>query len=149
MPYLRAITSSIFALALVSVSVPGAQAGSWTKTTVTDADTTLLLSAVGDVSTYSSGVATFLCVYKVNSLETQAGTAGGIANYDFGVTACNAGGKEFVGRCPDLTTYPDCGNYNIFVSSNSGKPRVTKVKKPESKQTSAEGSPLDTQRVSH
>ncbi|KAG6623091.1 protease inhibitor EpiC2B [Phytophthora cinnamomi] len=93
MPYLRAITSSIFALALVSVSVPGAQAGAWTKTTVTDADTTLLLSAVGDVSTYSSGVATFLCVYKVNSLETQAGTAGGIANYDFGVTACNAGAE--------------------------------------------------------
>ncbi|KAJ8552387.1 hypothetical protein ON010_g10158 [Phytophthora cinnamomi] len=91
MAYLRAITSSVFALAFVSLSVPGAQADAWTQATVTDADTTLLLSAVGDVSTYSSGVATFLCVYKVNSLETQAGTAGDITDYNFGVTACNAG----------------------------------------------------------
>ncbi|KAJ8525632.1 hypothetical protein ON010_g15484 [Phytophthora cinnamomi] len=165
MAYLRAITSSVFALAFVSLSVPGAQADAWTQATVTDADTTLLLSAVGDVSTYSSGVATFLCVYKVNSLETQAGTAGDITDYNFGVTACNAGSKQFVGRCPDLTTYPDCGNYNIVVSPNSGKPRVTTVNKPESQQTSTkesqqktlrtsqqtstEDSPQETQRISH
>ncbi|EGZ14087.1 hypothetical protein PHYSODRAFT_384730, partial [Phytophthora sojae] len=116
MPSLRTIASSIFALALVSVH--GAQVGAWTPANVTEADNTLLLSAVGDVGSYSSGVSTYLCVYKVNSLETQAGTAGGATNYNFSLTGCNAG-EEFVGRCPDLTSFPGCGSYNIEVSSES------------------------------
>ncbi|KAJ8515773.1 hypothetical protein ON010_g18516 [Phytophthora cinnamomi] len=125
MPSLRAIVSSIFALALVSA--PSAQA---IRSSVTDADTTLLISAVSDVSTYSSGVSTYLCVYKVNSLKKQADTAGQ-SKYNFGVTGCNAGGEEFVGKCPDLTSFPACGSYNIEVSSDSktGKAKVTSVKK--------------------
>ncbi|KAG6612921.1 uncharacterized protein IUM83_11789 [Phytophthora cinnamomi] len=127
MPSLRAIISSIFALALADV--PGAQAGAWTKSNVTDADNTLLISAVSDVSTYSSGVSTYLCVYKVNSLKKQTGTTGS-SKYDFGVTGCNAG-EEFVGWCPDLTSFPSCGSYNVFVSTSSktGKAKVASVKK--------------------
>ncbi|EGZ14084.1 hypothetical protein PHYSODRAFT_335760 [Phytophthora sojae] len=132
MPSLRIIASSIFALALVSIH--GAQAAAWTKVNVTEADNTLLLSAVGDVSSYGSSVSTYLCVHKVNSLKKQAGKT---SNYSFGVTGCNAGGEEFVGRCPDLTSFPGCGSYNIAVSSDSktGKPKVTSVKKQSSKQT--------------
>ncbi|KAE8902307.1 hypothetical protein PF005_g30320 [Phytophthora fragariae] len=130
MPSLRAIASSIFALTLVS----SAQAGARAKTNVTDADSALLISAVSDVSSYSSGVSTYPCVYKVNSLETQT-TSNGATDYNFGVTGCNAGGEEFVGRCPDLTSFAACGNYKIVVSSESktSKPKVTSVKKQTSK----------------
>ncbi|EGZ14086.1 hypothetical protein PHYSODRAFT_335762 [Phytophthora sojae] len=128
MPSLAAIASSLFALALVGAH--GAQAGAWTKTNVNGMDTALLLSAVGDVGSYSSGVSTYLCVYKVNSLETQAGTASGPTNYNFSLTGCNAG-EEFVGRCPDLTSFAGCGSYNVFVAkqSKTSKPKVTSVKK--------------------
>ncbi|EGZ14085.1 hypothetical protein PHYSODRAFT_335761 [Phytophthora sojae] len=131
MPSLRTIASSFFALALVSV--PAAQAGAWTPANVTEADNTLLISAVSDVSSYSSSVSTYLCVHKVNSLKKQAGKT---SNYSFGVTGCNAGGEEFVGRCPDLTSFPGCGSYNIAVSSDSktGKLKVTSVKKQAAKQ---------------
>ncbi|GMF23598.1 unnamed protein product [Phytophthora fragariaefolia] len=135
MPSLHAIASSLFALALVAV--PGAQAASWTKGNVTESDSSLLYSAVGDVSTYSASVSTYLCVYKVNSLKTQ--NVKGTTNYNFGVTGCNAGGEEFVGRCPDLTSFPGCGNYDIVVSSQSktSKPKVTSVKKQASPQPKA------------
>ncbi|KAJ8525554.1 hypothetical protein ON010_g15560 [Phytophthora cinnamomi] len=142
MPSLRAIVSSIFALALVSA--PGAQAGAWIKSNVTDADNTLLISAVSDVSTYSSGVSTYLCVYKVNSLKKQGTT--GSSKYDFGVTGCNAG-EEFVGRCPDLTSFPRCGDYNIVVSSDSktGKAKVTSVTNVASKQKSKQAPKQESQ----
>ncbi|KAE8969758.1 hypothetical protein PR003_g28447 [Phytophthora rubi] len=107
MPSLRAIASSIFALALVSA--PGAQAG-------------------------ASGASTYLCVYKVKSLKKQNGAVAGATKYNFAVTGCNAG-EEFAGRCPDLTSFPGCGGYNVVVSSASktSKPKVTSVKKQASK----------------
>ncbi|KAE8902302.1 hypothetical protein PF005_g30896 [Phytophthora fragariae] len=132
MPSLRAIASSIFALALVSA--PSAQAGAWVKANVTAADNALLLTAVGDVNAYSSGASTYLCVYKVKSLKKQNGAVAGATKYNFAVTGCNAG-EEFAGRCPDLTSFPGCGGYNVVVSSASktSKPKVTSVKKQASK----------------
>ncbi|OWY93045.1 hypothetical protein PHMEG_00037696 [Phytophthora megakarya] len=53
-------------------------------------------------------------------MEATSGTA----SYNFGVTGCNAD-KEFVGRCPDLTSFPECGTYNIFVSSDAKVTSIT------------------------
>ncbi|KAL3658610.1 hypothetical protein V7S43_016494 [Phytophthora oleae] len=88
--------------------------GEWAKASLTDADSEKLYAALGNVDAYSPEVTTYLCVYKITGLETQGA---GTTNYKFDVTGCNAD-KEFVGRCPDLTSFPGCGSYNIVVSDN-------------------------------
>ncbi|GMF23283.1 unnamed protein product [Phytophthora lilii] len=125
MPSMLAIASSLL---LLTVSGAQASTGVWSKANVTEADHTLLLAGVGDVNNYASDVTTFLCVFKVDSLKIQV--ASGKTNYNFGVTGCNAG-EEFVGRCPNLTSFAGCGSYNVVVSKGpkSATPKVTSIKK--------------------
>lgn len=127
MPSLCTLASSLSGLVLLAASSAQETTGEWSKTNPTDADSKMLYEALGGVSSYSPEVTTYLCVYKVNDLETQS-SATGATNYNFGVTGCNAD-KEFVGRCPDLTTFPGCGSFNIFVSSESktDTPKVTSI----------------------
>ncbi|KAG1698780.1 hypothetical protein DVH05_014735 [Phytophthora capsici] len=94
------------------------------KTNPTDADSEKLYAALGDVDAYSPEVTTYLCVSKIDGLESQG------TNYKFDVTGCNAD-KEFVGRCPDLTSFPECGSYSIVISDN----KVTSIIEKKLKST--------------
>ncbi|KAG3048492.1 hypothetical protein PI124_g24318 [Phytophthora idaei] len=82
----------------------------------------MLLTALNDVDSYKSS--TLICLYKVNKLEVKKNT------YNYSVTGCKVD-PEFVGRCPDLTTFPGCGNYNVVLTakSKSKKPKVQSIKK--------------------
>ncbi|KAL4162867.1 hypothetical protein PRNP1_003399 [Phytophthora ramorum] len=125
MPSLRAL----FGFALLALSTAqDVTTGRTSDSSTNDANKEMLLAALDDVSAYSDNVDALVCVYEVNTLETQAVSATGAANDNFGVTGCKVD-TEFVGRCPDLTTFPSCGNYNIVVSSESkaGTNKVTSI----------------------
>ncbi|KAF4046336.1 hypothetical protein GN244_ATG01265 [Phytophthora infestans] len=65
---------------------------------------------------------TLICLYKVNMLDVKKDT------YNYSVTGCKVD-PEFVGRCPDLTSFPGCGSYNVVLTSKSKKPKVMSIKK--------------------
>jgi hypothetical protein len=124
MPSLNTSAIFLFGLALLAVSNANPYQ---LNTNATEADTTMLLTALSDVDAYSSDVSTLVCLYKVNTLETKKN------NYNFGVTGCKVD-AEWVGRCPDLSSFPGCGAYNIVVSAKkSKKPQVTSIAKQPSK----------------
>ncbi|KAG2759533.1 hypothetical protein JG687_00013166 [Phytophthora cactorum] len=126
MPSLTSIATALFGLAL---AVSNAQDATQHQSTphqsnanVTEPDSGMLLTALNDVDSYKSS--TLICLYKVNKLEVKKNT------YNYSVTGCKVD-PEFVGRCPDLTTFPGCGNYNVVLTakSKSKKPKVQSIKK--------------------
>ncbi|POM64675.1 hypothetical protein PHPALM_19755 [Phytophthora palmivora] len=123
MPSLGSI-ATFFGLALLAVSNAQDTTQRQSNPNVSEVDKTLLLAAVNDVDAYSSDVSTLVCVYTVDKLETKKN------DYSFGITGCKVD-AEFVGRCPDLTSFPGCGSYNVVVSSKAKgkKPKVKSITK--------------------
>ncbi|KAG1698779.1 hypothetical protein DVH05_014734 [Phytophthora capsici] len=123
MPSLRTIGASLFGLMLLAVA-NGQDATPRQSANVTESDNGVLLTAINDVDSYSSDVSTLVCIYTVNNLQVKKDT------YNYSVTGCKVD-PEFVGRCPDLTTFPGCGKYNVVVTSKakSKKPKVKSITK--------------------
>ncbi|OWY93046.1 hypothetical protein PHMEG_00037697 [Phytophthora megakarya] len=113
---------TFFGLALLAVANAEDTTQRQSSSAVSEVDKTLLLAAINDVDAYNSK--TLVCVYTVDKLETKQN------NYSFGITGCKVD-QEFVGRCPDLTSFPACGKYNVVVSSKAKgkKPQVKSISK--------------------
>ncbi|EEY62444.1 uncharacterized protein PITG_14905 [Phytophthora infestans T30-4] len=114
-----------FALALLSVSnaqhaTQQQQQTPHQSSKGAEPDSSMLLAALNDVDSYKSS--TLICLYKVNMLDVKKDT------YNYSVTGCKVD-PEFVGRCPDLTSFPGCGSYNVVLTSKSKKPKVMSIKK--------------------
>ncbi|EEY62442.1 uncharacterized protein PITG_14903 [Phytophthora infestans T30-4] len=119
MPSLTSIASAAFALALLSVSnaqhaTQQQQQTPHQSSKGAEPDSSMLLAALNDVDSYKSS--TLICLYKVNMLDVKKDT------YNYSVTGCKVD-PEFVGRCPDLTSFPGCGSYNVVLTSKSKKPQ--------------------------
>ncbi|KAF4044063.1 hypothetical protein GN244_ATG03634 [Phytophthora infestans] len=122
---LTSIASAAFALALLSVSnaqhaTQQQQQTPHQSSKGAEPDSSMLLAALNDVDSYKSS--TLICLYKVNMLDVKKDT------YNYSVTGCKVD-PEFVGRCPDLTSFPGCGSYNVVLTSKSKKPKVMSIKK--------------------
>ncbi|KAG7380780.1 hypothetical protein PHYPSEUDO_006781 [Phytophthora pseudosyringae] len=124
MPSLRVIATSLFGMALLAVSNAQDATPRQSNANVTDTDNNVLLTAVNDVDAYSTHVSTLICIHTINNLEVKKNS------YNYSVTGCKVD-PEFVGRCPDLTTFPGCGSYNVVLASKSKskKPKVKSITK--------------------
>ncbi|KAL3658609.1 hypothetical protein V7S43_016493 [Phytophthora oleae] len=122
MQSLRAIGASLFVLLAVANGQDATPRQS--AANVTESDNGVLLTAINDVDSYSSDISTLVCIYTVNNLQVKKDT------YNYSVTGCKVD-PEFVGRCPDLTTFPGCGSYNVVITSKSKskKPKVKSITK--------------------
>ena len=132
MPSLRAITTSLFGLALLTISsaADATQRQSdgtphhlrddkvTAATAATPAETAQLLSAL---KVYGTKNKWSVCVFTSNAPVKNGN------NYDYFMTGCQVD-ETFAGACPDLYTYPRCGNYTVVVSSpESKKPKAKSV----------------------
>ncbi|CAI5738377.1 unnamed protein product [Hyaloperonospora brassicae] len=129
MPSLRAITTSLLGLFLLTISsaTDAAQRQSDGTpqhvrddevTAATPAQTAQLLSAL---QVYGTKNKWSVCVFTSNA-PVKKGNA-----YAYFMVGCQVD-ETFAGACPDLYTFPKCGNYTVVVSSpESKKPKVKSV----------------------
>ncbi|OWZ22031.1 hypothetical protein PHMEG_0003321 [Phytophthora megakarya] len=142
MPSVRVIASSLFGLALLSVSI--AQNNGWIKTDVIEADRQRLYAALKDTNSYSPGITTLACVKTVIGLEMQgegAGSTGGSTPnapnpnagkdtlYHYTVDGCEVDAQGDLGLCP-ASVNCDQTNFDIYLTNPTGTDqiKVTSIK---------------------
>ncbi|POM74647.1 protease inhibitor EpiC2B [Phytophthora palmivora] len=143
MPSVRAIASSLFGFALLTVST--AQNDGWIKYEVTESDRQMLYSALKDVNSYSPGITTLACVKTVLGLEKQgegAGSVGGDGSTPpvnpnagkdtlshFSVDGCEVDAQRDLGQCP-ASVNCDQTSFDIYLTQPTGtnQIKVTSVK---------------------
>ncbi|CEG39988.1 Protease inhibitor protein [Plasmopara halstedii] len=112
MAFVRSI--GLFVSLALAITIPQIQSivGSYTLQNPTDEDIKLLTKAAGNASMYQANVTARICLYAVESLQTQV--VAGI-NYKFQVAGCNVMTDKELGACIDRNC--EHFDYNIVLFS--------------------------------
>ncbi|KAL3658614.1 hypothetical protein V7S43_016498 [Phytophthora oleae] len=109
-------------LTLLAVSTTGTQAATTSKWVVIDptiAEESLLITALEDESIYNPDITDFICAKSVEALYAKP-QAHDVTKYTFVVNGCIVR-SEYAGRYFDLFFYPECGNFDVLISSGPKK----------------------------
>ncbi|KAG1698783.1 hypothetical protein DVH05_014738 [Phytophthora capsici] len=111
---------SALGLALLAISTTQAASTSkWVEIDPTKAEESLLITALEDESIYNPDITDFICSKSVEALYAKPQANGG-KKYTFVVNGCIVR-SEYAGRCFDSYFYPECGNFDVLISSGPKK----------------------------
>ncbi|ETI44647.1 hypothetical protein F441_10604 [Phytophthora nicotianae CJ01A1] len=125
MPSLNTLFLSLGFALLAVPATHATTANKWFEANPTESDTKLFSSALEDLTIYNPNIAEFICSRSVEALYKKAPSRG-VTSYNFVVNGCLVR-SEYVGRCFDSFFYPECGNFDVLITSGS-KNKALEVK---------------------